>query len=298
MATHVKLPPLPSLQDSRFMPQVELPEALQMPMGQQQQLLVQQPGVLQRQVPLIMSRQQALLGGQFQAEPLSRPIPPVMGVKDGKFAPQLREGCQARLRSGEAGGRRFFLNMGGHDGSSIPEFIGDGIDRYEVWAWEPNPKHETAWRKLETKHNTVCYIGKAVWITESELSLYVDQSKEAQKGTGIVRKEYGGMHSDKHTVTVLTEDIHDWMMRNTRPEDEIVVKMDIEGAEYPVLQRMLVNGSACRIKKLFIEFHSKMDNLSSKGQKKQNNRDATPHQLIIMEMLNACQRPVEVEIVA
>ena len=137
-----------------------------------------------------------------------------------------------------------------------------------------------------------------MYTKEEDLPLFVDQAKTEQKGTGIVRKEYGRMHSDKHTVLVSTEDIHSWMTDNIGLHDEIIVKMDIEGAEFPVLHRMLVNGSACRIKKLFIEFHAKMDPISSKGQLKQNNRDATAHQLVLMEMFKSCPTPVEVEIVA
>lgn len=171
-------------------------------------------------------------------------------------------------------------------------------DKYEIWAWEPNPKHEKAWRKLESTHRTICYIGKAIFVKEEDLPLFLDQAKAEQKGTGIMRKEYGGMHDDKHTVVVRTEDIHAWIMENIGLQDEVIVKMDIEGAEFPVLHRMLVNGSACRIKKLFIEFHSKMDPITSKGQQKTGRRDATPHQLVLMEMFKACPIPVEVEIVA
>ena len=170
-------------------------------------------------------------------------------------------------------------------------------DDYDVWAWEPNPKHEKGWRALEARHPTLCYIGKAIFTQESILPLFLDQAKSAQKGTGIVRKEYGGMHSDKSKVNVRTEDIHSWIMAHTSEQDHIIAKMDIEGAEFPVLQKMLVNGSACRLKKLFIEFHSRLDPLAGAAQQKKSNRDPTMHQMVIMEMFKACPTPVEVQIV-
>jgi hypothetical protein len=76
-----------------------------------------------------------------------------------------------------------------------------------------------------------------VWVADEDLTLYIDTSKPEAKGTGIVKKEYGGKHSDAHRLTVRTEDIHEWLLQHTCPDDEIVVKMDIEGAEYPVRAR-------------------------------------------------------------
>jgi len=87
---------------------------------------------------------------------------------------------------------------------------------------------------LEVAHPHLCYIGKAVWVAAMDLTLFIDTSKPESKGTGILKKEYGGKHSDAHRVTVQTEDIHEWLLQHTCPDDEVVVKMDIEGAEYQV----------------------------------------------------------------
>lgn len=150
---------------------------------------------------------------------------------------------------------------------------------------------------MEDRHPKLCWIGKAIWIEESDLPLYLDQAKDAMKGSGLIRKEYGGMHNDNAKVYVRTEDIHSWIMAHTNDQDYIIAKMDIEGAEYPVLQKMLVNGSACRLRKLFIEFHSRLDPLAGAAQKKKSNRDPTMHQMVIMQMFKACPIPAEIQIV-
>jgi hypothetical protein len=176
-----------------------------------------------------------------------------------------------------------------------------------------------------------------VWVADEDLTLYIDTSKPEAKGTGIVKKEYGGKHSDAHRLTVRTEDIHAWLLQHTCPDDEIVVKMDIEGAEYPVrvvrlgvgsgaqslrgltlarsrnsarllrglgcglrqvLQRMLANGSACRIRTLYIEFHARLDPFKDKAGAQHSNRKETVHQLVLKQMLHdACQPGVKVQIV-
>jgi hypothetical protein len=113
------------------------------------------------------------------------------------------------------------------------------------------------------------------------------------KGTGIIRKDYGNKHSDQNTVEVGTTDIHTWIMENTCENDDIVVKMDIEGAEYEVLRRMITRGSACRIRKLYIEFHARLDPLS----KQNDNRKSTAFQKTTEYFLQGCGRPVPMEIV-
>ena len=61
---------------------------------------------------------------------------------------------------------------------------------------------------------------------------------------------------------------------------------------------MLANGSACRIHKLFIEFHSKLDPFKDKGGAQHSNREATVHQLVLTQMLQtACQPGVTVHVV-
>ena len=65
-----------------------------------------------------------------------------------------------------------------------------------------------------------------------------------------------------------------------------------------VLQRMLANGSACRIRTLYIEFHAKMDPLKDKVGAQHSNRKETVHQLVLKQMLHdACQPGVDVQIV-
>ena len=50
-------------------------------------------------------------------------------------------------------------------------------------------------------------------------------------------------------------DFSRWLLQNFNCTDHIVVKMDIEGAEYAVLEKMVVDGSIDYVNELFVEFH-------------------------------------------
>ena len=57
------------------------------------------------------------------------------------------------------------------------------------------------------------------------------------------------------TIKVKAIDFGQWLKNNYRKEDVVFVKMDIEGAEYPVLEKMLKDGSMTYVDRLYIEFH-------------------------------------------
>ena len=51
-------------------------------------------------------------------------------------------------------------------------------------------------------------------------------------------------------------DIADFLKRTVREDDFVVVKMDIEGAEYDVVPHLLASGAAPLIDEVFVEVHT------------------------------------------
>jgi len=82
-------------------------------------------------------------------------------------------------------------------------------------------------------------------------------------GSSIVNPEFfnkEGLFQDeigeiKKFVSVKCLDFNQWTVENTNKEDFIVMKMDIEGAEYEVLRKMIKEDSLKRFNELSIEFH-------------------------------------------
>lgn len=61
----------------------------------------------------------------------------------------------------------------------------------------------------------------------------------------------------KEPLTVQGLDFSKWIMENFDKEDYIVCKMDIEGAEYDVLPKMVEDGSIEYMNQMIIEFHTR-----------------------------------------
>ena len=58
-------------------------------------------------------------------------------------------------------------------------------------------------------------------------------------------------------------DFSRWLSANFSIRDYIIVKMDIEGAEYEVLEKMIRDGTLQMVNELYVEFHQHMnDNIS------------------------------------
>jgi len=59
----------------------------------------------------------------------------------------------------------------------------------------------------------------------------------------------------KTPVKVPCINFSNWISKRFKPKDHIVLKMNIEGAEYEVLENMLHNGVLAWINVLYISFH-------------------------------------------
>ena len=64
-----------------------------------------------------------------------------------------------------------------------------------------------------------------------------------------------GLYKWHEDVLVESIDLSQWIMDNFSKKDFIILKMDIEGAEYTVLPKMIKDGSIDYINKAFIEWH-------------------------------------------
>ena len=70
----------------------------------------------------------------------------------------------------------------------------------------------------------------------------------------------GSLHTSRtecnRTVQISSLDFSKFIQENFLESDELIVKIDIEGAEYPVVTKILEDGSYKYVDKFFIEFHA------------------------------------------
>lgn len=140
--------------------------------------------------------------------------------------------------------RKIFLDCGQFDGVAIEQYVVD--DSWEIYSFEPEVQPDINLERLPDYE----LIEKAVWIEDGEVSFSLDPRKQASHITGVAGTEY------EDTTTVTSIDFSKFVA--DLPEADIYCSMDIEGAEFAVLRKMIKDGTITRIKVLDIEFHHRM----------------------------------------
>lgn len=142
--------------------------------------------------------------------------------------------------------RKIFLDCGAHCGCSRRKFQ-SLHDDFEIFSFEPDGAFNNFSDGL---------INKAVWIEDGEATFY----KFRMAGGSSLSK----LRADKlqlklfpyTTFTTQTFDIDRWIKEQFQPTDYIILKLDVEGAEYQIIPHMIKNGSMSYINEVYIEYHN------------------------------------------
>ena len=148
--------------------------------------------------------------------------------------------------------RKIFIDAGAHDGCSVRKFRRetDKDSSYFIYSFEANPEFSKYFKDI--KNHTL--IIKAVWIENGKKEFYT--SKETLRAGGtLIKGKKSGQLDKSHPIVVETLDFSEWILKNLSKDDFIILKMDIEGAEYQVIPKMLDDGSFDYINELWIEWH-------------------------------------------
>lgn len=142
------------------------------------------------------------------------------------------------------------IDLGAHVGNASIEF--SHYARH-VYSFEPNP-HVFAELKAQTKHYpNITIFNKAVSDQTGTAKLYFETPKPGRfyEGATIMQGKSNVGYGKYHDVeTISISDVLDLI-----GETVAVVKMDIEGAEYMVLDAMIASGRMAEIQKIYIECH-------------------------------------------
>ena len=129
---------------------------------------------------------------------------------------------------------------------------------------EPNPFCEEALIKIinqKRKEGSIDLITKAASSSEGTTQFYglVEGNRGKTTEAASILKEHVSAwytHSEKDTITVDTFSLADFIRNKASFYKIIVLKMDIEGAEYDVLDDLLKKSVHKKIASIFTEFHS------------------------------------------
>jgi FkbM family methyltransferase len=166
--------------------------------------------------------------------------------------------------------RKILLDCGCHYGKGLRKQI--EINKinssWKIYCWEANPYTYEHFLKIDRfKHLNVTAYHSAVSNENGTIKFNVQSSTDrnggsSKSGTGssiMSLDEWkckGGAFIEE--VEVPKIDLSEWMLVNLKLEDFVILKMDIEGAEYDVLEKIIETDAIKLINKVYIEWHSYM----------------------------------------
>ena len=107
----------------------------------------------------------------------------------------------------------------------------------------------------DINNKSVIFSNNAVWIYDGTIDFY-KSGRQMGRCNGIFSNQRA---KKEKIVTVPCIDFGKWIKNNFNIDDFIVLKMDIEGGEFDVLQSMINDGSINFVNIAYVEFHHKRD---------------------------------------
>jgi len=152
---------------------------------------------------------------------------------------------------------KFFIDLGGHDGCSIRKFKNeyDTCNNYCCYTFEPNKVYTSFYSNI--KNHTL--LSKAAYIYDGNIEMNMDRN-HGGFGSSLIKEKKDrsiGQLDRKNPDIVECVDFSKWIKDNINESDNIILKIDIKGNEYDIIEKMIKEGKIKYINKLFIEWHNK-----------------------------------------
>ena len=145
--------------------------------------------------------------------------------------------------------RHVFIDGGAHAGESYQAFRKSGLyskHSWDIYAIEANP---TLARQLpKAPHLTV--LAKAIWVSPGTVEFHMESDASGSNSMFAWRPK-----DELTTIAVESFDFSQWVKQTFSEQDYVILSMDIEGAEYEVLEKMLHDDTAKYVDRLYVELH-------------------------------------------
>jgi len=172
-----------------------------------------------------------------------------------------------------------FLDLGAADGNTLKDFVAGRYGpvrqcpsggKWEATLVEANPRFDTSLTVMQGTYPGMVHplSSHAAYMCEADTSFYLD-TKNTTITVGDTKKStnfWGSSMSENHVdakasglvkVTVPTVNVNRLLYENTIPGDFVLLKMDVEGAEWDILPCMAQASSTSLVDRLLVEIHPK-----------------------------------------
>jgi FkbM family methyltransferase len=152
---------------------------------------------------------------------------------------------------------KVFIDLGMYDGTILRAATKMYKDFDKFIGFEPIPELCSRANKLLKNKKKVVIKNQAVGTADSKEKLYINWTKRDQIGKGsslMSEKTTGNLKEDKFMMVDVIN-FSDYLKNNLSKDDFIVLKIDIEGKEYDLLNHMIDTEAISYIDKIFCEWH-------------------------------------------
>lgn len=161
--------------------------------------------------------------------------------------------------------RKIYIDGGARIGESLDMFLKHRKDLLgcDVHFFECNDAHlETLLKiKEENKDYNFSIHSEAIWSEDGEMDFFISIDRWGDLGCTLKpeKREKLDLENPKKVKTI---DFSSFL-NQFNDDDYIIVKLDIEGSEYKVIERLLETKSINKINELYIEWHDIFFDVSS-----------------------------------
>ncbi len=148
--------------------------------------------------------------------------------------------------------KKVFIDGGAHIGESVDLFfeLYPDAKEYEIHSFEPNPDN---WEAIEKKLTKLHKVG--LWDNNSKMSYFKGNGEDKSAGGTFLLMKHSGKVDYDNPIASKVIRLSQWIRDNFEMGDYIVLKLDIEGAEYAVLDDLIDTGVISWIDELLGELH-------------------------------------------
>ena len=127
---------------------------------------------------------------------------------------------------------------------------------WNIYLFEPNPEQKKVIENSKYSCKYITYIDKAAWIYDGILRLY--NGCKSKSISAVPPNKYMRKYVDySKWIDVDCIDFSKWIIENFKKTDYIQIRMNIEGSEYYILSKMILDGSIDYFDLMHIKFHRK-----------------------------------------
>lgn len=153
---------------------------------------------------------------------------------------------------------KYWIDCGAHQGQGFMMFTTfcPKAHEFQLIGFEPNPQFNKFYEKsspYEILHDVHLH-NCAVWTKDGEMPLYLSDVL-GQLGSTLVKGKTTGRVNYKRGLIVKTLDLSKWLKEAVTTKDTVFLKMNIEGSEYNVLNKMMLDGSIKLVDELYLALH-------------------------------------------